>query len=122
MKKHRLRLGQSDFQRLREEECYYVDKSIFIQEVYDDAGQVLLIPRPRRFGKTLNISMLQYYFEHSEENRQGLFTDLAIWQQDKQIRQLQGTMPVIFVSFKDAKGATWEKVFHKIKYIIFQEY
>ena len=122
MKKHRLRLGQSDFQRLREEECYYVDKSIFIQEVYDDAGQVILIPRPRRFGKTLNISMLQYYFERSEASRQGLFTDLAIWQQDEQIRQLQGTMPVIFVSFKDAKGETWDDVYRKLKNVIIAEY
>jgi hypothetical protein len=115
-------IGVDDFQKFQQNDSYYVDKSLFIREMIDLRSEVLLIPRPRRFGKTLNISMLQYYFERSEASCQGLCTDLAIWQQDEQIRQLQGTMPVIFVSFKDAKGATWEKVFHKIKYIIFQEY
>ncbi|MBU6146469.1 MAG: AAA family ATPase, partial [Paenibacillaceae bacterium] len=67
-------IGTSDFQKFRKNDSYYVDKSLFIQEMYDNAGQVILIPRPRRFGKTLNISMLRYYFERSEESRQGLFT------------------------------------------------
>jgi gas vesicle protein len=122
MGNHRLRLGQSDFKHLREEECYYVDKSLFIRELYDDAGQVVLIPRPRRFGKTLNLSMLRYYFERSEQTRQGLFTDLAIWQQGEKYTQLQGTLPVIFVSFKDAKGETWEDVYPKLKNVISEEF
>ena len=114
-------LGESDFETVRRDQFYYVDKSMFIREVLRESGKVLLIPRPRRFGKTLNLSMLQYYFERSEASRQELFTDLAIWQQDEQIRQLQGTMPVIFVSFKDAKGATWEDVYGLIQDVLSQE-
>jgi hypothetical protein len=114
-------IGVSDFEKFQQNESYYVDKSLFIREMIDLRSEVLLIPRPRRFGKTLNISMLQYYFERSEQTRQGLFTDLAIWQQDEQIRRLQGTMPVIFVSFKDAKGATWEDVYGLMQDVLSQE-
>jgi hypothetical protein len=59
---HKLSLGTSDFKKLRENGCYYVDKSLFIKEVIDRSAEVLLLPRPRRFGKTLNLSMLRYFF------------------------------------------------------------
>ncbi len=115
-------IGVSDFQKFQQNDSYYVDKSLFIREMIDLRSEVLLIPRPRRFGKTLNLSMLRYYFERSEASRQGLFTDLAIWQQGEKYTKLQGTMPVIFVSFKDAKGATWDDVYQKMKDVIVHEY
>jgi hypothetical protein len=115
-------IGTSDFEKFQQNDSYYVDKSLFIREMIDLRSKVLLIPRPRRFGKTLNISMLQYYFERSEASRQGLFTDLAIWQQGEKYTKLQGTMPVIFVSFKDAKGETWEKTYPRIQNVLMDEY
>ncbi len=114
-------IGVDDFQKFQQNDSYYVDKSLFIREMIDLRSEVLLIPRPRRFGKTLNISMLRYYFERSEENRQGLFTDLAIWQQGEKYTKLQGTMPVIFVSFKDAKGETWDDVYGLMQEVLSQE-
>ena len=115
-------IGIDDFQKFQQNDSYYVDKSLFIREMIDLRSEVLLIPRPRRFGKTLNISMLRYYFERSEETRQEMFTDLAIWQQGEKYTQLQGTMPVIFVSFKDAKGETWDDVYKEVTAQISREY
>jgi hypothetical protein len=114
-------IGISDFQKFQQNDSYYVDKSLFIREMVDLRSEVLLIPRPRRFGKTLNLSMLRYYFERNESSHQGLFTDLAIWQQGEKYTQLQGTMPVIFVSFKDAKGETWEDVYGLMQDVLSQE-
>ncbi|RKZ88836.1 MAG: AAA family ATPase, partial [Candidatus Parabeggiatoa sp. nov. 1] len=64
----KLPIGVSDFKEVREEDYYYVDKSLFIKEVIDRATKVLLLPRPRRFGKTLNLSMLRYFFEKREDS------------------------------------------------------
>lgn len=71
-------LGTSDFRMLREQKLTYVDKTHLIRDVIDAGSQVLLVPRPRRFGKTLNLSMLRYYFERSGEDRRALFEGLAI--------------------------------------------
>ena len=71
-------IGVSDFKKLREEERYYVDKSLLIQKVWESGADVLLLPRPRRFGKTLNLSMLRYFFEKTEDSNAGLLSLIHI--------------------------------------------
>jgi len=111
---HQIPLGLSDFKKLRENGAYYVDKSLFIKEVINRPTEVLLLPRPRRFGKTLNLSMLRYFFEKREESLAHLFKGLFI-EQDTDAMQHQGQSPVIFLSFKDCKETTAEKCFDQIR-------
>jgi hypothetical protein len=111
---HKLSIGLSDFKKLRENGGYYVDKSLFIKEVINRSAEVLLLPRPRRFGKTLNLSMLRYFFEKREESLAHLFKGLAI-ERDTDAMQHQGQYPVIFLSFKDCKEKTVEKCFDQIR-------
>ena len=116
--------GISDFKTLIENNYYYVDKTPFIREVGKNIGKSLLFTRPRRFGKTLNMSMLKYFFDvrEAEENRK-LFKGLEI--QKSSYFKEQGKYPVIFISMKDIKGNTWEKLFKNLKIKIshlFSEY
>ncbi len=113
-KKKKIRLGCSDFKDMIESNSYYIDKSLFIEEVIESNSDVVLIPRPRRFGKTLNLSMLRYFFDTREPENHKLFENLKIWQCDKDIKSKQGKYPVIYVSFRNAKGNTWEKCFQSI--------
>ena len=107
-------IGLSDFKELIEENYYYFDKTKFIDEVIKDGAKVKLFTRPRRFGKTLNMSMLKYFFdiEKKEENRK-LFKDLYIENTD--LFKEQGQYPVIFLSLKDLKATTWEEMQKDIK-------
>jgi hypothetical protein len=98
-------LGQSDFEQLRIQGGLYVDKSALISTVLSSSAQVQLYPRPRRFGKTLNLSMLRHFFE-SGPNRSALFEDLAVWQDAKARAHFQ-QHPVIYLSFKDCKYTNW---------------
>ena len=100
-----LKIGTDDFKKLRREGGYYVDKTPLVREVLD-SGTCILLPRPRRFGKTLNLSMLRYFFENSEEDRSDLFTGLDI-ADDADAMQHQGQYPVIFMSLKDIRGSDW---------------
>jgi len=118
---HQLPIGLSDFKEVREENYYYVDKSLFIQEVINRSSKVLLLPRPRRFGKTLNLSMLRYFLEKREESLVHLFKGLAI-EQDTKIMQHQGQYPVIFVTFKSCKGATIEECLSQIRSLLIELY
>ena len=116
--------GISDFKTLIENNYYYVDKTPFISEVGKNVGKTLLFTRPRRFGKTLNMSMLKYFFDvrDAEENRK-LFKGLEI--ENSLYFKEQGKYPVIFISMKDIKGNTWEKLFKNLKIKIshlFSEY
>ncbi len=95
----KLPIGLSDFKEVREEDYYYVDKSLFIKEVINRSAKVLLLPRPRRFGKTLNLSMLRYFFEKREDSLAHLFQGLAI-EQEASIMQHQGQYPVKLQSVK----------------------
>jgi hypothetical protein len=117
----KLPIGISDFKKLREEGYYYIDKTLFIEELLRTVGEVILIPRPRRFGKTLNLSMLQYFFEINTTSNAHLFENTAIWKQEK-YRELQGTYPVIFITFKNCKASTWEKIYADMTNIITQEF
>ena len=110
----RIGIGLSDFKELIEEDFYYFDKTKFIDEIIQDGAKVKLFTRPRRFGKTLNMSMLKYFFdvEKKEENRK-LFKDLYI-EKTESFKE-QGQYPVIFLSLKDLKATTWEIMEKDIK-------
>ena len=120
----RLAIGLSDFKHLIEEDFYYFDKTKFIEEIIEDGSQVKLFARPRRFGKTLNMSMLKYFFDikNREENKE-IFKDLYI--EKTEAFKEQGQYPVIFLSLKDLKALTWEQMEKAIKSAIsrlFSEY
>ncbi len=117
----KLPIGVSDFKEVREENYYYVDKSLFIKEVIDRATKVLLLPRPRRFGKTLNLSMLRYFFEKREDSLAHLFEGLAI-SQEASIMPHQGQYPVIFLSFKSCKSPNLEECLSEIRRLLKQLY
>ncbi len=116
--KKRLNIGNSDFKSFIEDNSYYIDKSLFIEEMFFSPHQVMLIPRPRRFGKTLNLSMLKYYFDILHPENKILFKDLKIWQADDEIKEQCCKYPVIYVSFKDAKSDNWEEVLSNLKHEI----
>ncbi len=117
----RLPIGKSDFKAVIEDNCYYVDKTHFIREINEASADVLLIPRPRRFGKTLNLSMLRYFYEKSDEDRSGLFDGLAI-RDDEVFERHQGKYPVIFLTFKDLKDLSWEMMFQGLTNLLQDEY
>ena len=100
-------IGNQSFESIREKDNFYVDKTNFIKEWWDNDDIVTLITRPRRFGKTLNMSMLECFFSNKYKDRGNLFEGLEIWK-DEKYRKLQGTYPVIFLSFASIKGNTFE--------------
>ncbi len=105
----RIPIGIDDFRTLREGGLEYVDKTSLIQELLDRSGvQVVLLPRPRRFGKTLNLSMLRCWFEKRDEDLSHLFQDLAIWQAGAETRAHFQRYPVIHFNFKGSKASTFE--------------
>ena len=113
----KLPIGLSDFKELIEENYYYFDKTNLIDEVIKDGSKVKLFARPRRFGKTLNMSMLKYFFDikEAEENRK-LFKDLYIEKMEN--FKEQGQYPVVFLSLKDLKARTWEEMERGIKNLL----
>ena len=110
-------IGAQDFETLRQENYFYVDKTKFIQEWWESGDTVSLITRPRRFGKTLNMSMVEKFFSINYAERADLFYDLNIWQ-DENYHKLQGTYPVLFLSFADIKETTFNESRKKICKII----
>ncbi|MGZ3634205.1 MAG: AAA family ATPase, partial [Parachlamydiaceae bacterium] len=116
-----LPIGVSDFKKLIDRGYVYVDKTLLIQEIVEKAAEVTLIPRLRRFGKTLNLSMLRYFFEKTKEDTSYLFKDLKIWN-DEKCRELQGQFPVIFITLKDVKHASWEETLKLLKSLVAKEY
>ncbi|AUX30032.1 uncharacterized protein SOCE836_021270 [Sorangium cellulosum] len=100
-------LGQSDFRELRRAGAGYVDKTSFIGQLLADPAQVVLFPRPRRFGKTLNLSTLAYFLEKSDEDLSPLFQDLSVWS-DPAARAHFQQHPILFLTFKDIKTLSYE--------------
>lgn len=99
-------IGIQEFDEIRDGKCFYIDKTYFIREWWESKDKATLIARPRRFGKTLNMSMLKQFFSVDYKDREDLFEGLSIWE-EKEYRQLQGTYPVISLSFANIK----EKIF-----------
>ena len=116
----KLNIGNSDFKKIRINGDYLIDKSLLIKDVLD-GSDVTLIPRPRRFGKTLNMTMLHYFFEKTEESNAGLFDGLLI-ADDAEAMRHQGEYPVIFMSLKDIKGDNWDNAYAHIKEKIAAQY
>ena len=110
-------IGLQSFDKLREGKCFYIDKTFFIKEWWESKDDVTLITRPRRFGKTLNMSMLESFFSVKYVNREDLFEGLSIWQEEK-YRNLQGTYPVISLSFANIKEKDYETTKWKICQLI----
>lgn len=100
-------IGIQDFEKIREKNVFYIDKTDFIKEWWENEDDVTLITRPRRFGKTLNMSMVEQFFSVDYANRGDLFEGLSIWE-DEAYRKLQGTYPVIFVSFARVKADNYK--------------
>ena len=121
MRKKAIPVGIEDFKELIQDEYYYVDKTLLIDEMLMNKSKVTLFTRPRRFGKTLNMSMLKYFFdvEDKEENKK-LFENLKV--SDSEYMSEQGKYPVIFISLKDLKGDTWEECLKRLKLFIFDLY
>ena len=106
-------IGVQDFSYLIENHYFYIDKTPFIKEWWNSGDSVTLITRPRRFWKTITMSMLDYFFSNRYEGRGDLFEKLAIWQ-DEKFQKLQGSYPVIFLSFAGVKQTTYEETRIKI--------
>ncbi len=110
-------IGIQDYEKLITKDCFYVDKTLFIKEWWESEDDVTLITRPRRFGKTLTMDMVEKFFSVKYADRKELFEELVIWKEEK-YRGLQGTYPVIFLSFADVKETTFIDVRKRICQII----
>ena len=110
-------IGIEDFKKIIEEDCYYFDKTNYIEELLKDRTEIKLFTRPRRFGKTLNMTTLKYFFDvkNTEENRK-LFKNLYI--EKSEYFKEQEQYPVIFITMKDLKKNTWEQMNFAAKSLI----
>ena len=114
-------IGIQSFDEIREGNCFYIDKTDFIREWWESKDKVTLIARPRRFGKTLNMSMLEQFFSVDYNDRGDLFEGLSIWN-DEKYRQLQGTYPVISLTFANIKEVDYESVRYHVCQMIADVY
>ena len=103
-------IGESDFKMLRRKDLYFIDKSLFIKNIIDNKSKVALITRPRRFGKTLNMSMLRYYFDCEVKDSKELFDGLKIMEQGEEYTSKQGAYPCIYMTLKDVRGENYEEM------------
>ena len=114
-------IGIQSFDKLIENKYLYIDKSNFIREWWESGDDVTLITRPRRFGKTLNMNMLERFLSIEHAGRGEVFSGLSIWE-DEKYRDLQGTWPVISLSFADVKANTFAMAREKICMLIKEVY
>ena len=117
----RVAIGVQDYASLIEKNCFYIDKTGFIKDWWESEDAVTLITRPRRFGKTITMNMCDYFFSNKYAGRSDLFEGLDIWKEEK-FRKLQGTYPVIFLSFAGVKGKNYEDTIIGIKKQIVEIY
>lgn len=114
-------IGCQDFETIRRENYFYIDKTSFIREWWERGDSVTLITRPRRFGKTLTMSMTEHFFSVSSAGKTQLFEGLSIWEQEK-FRRLQGTYPVISLSFASVKERDYKAAVQKISLVLTELY
>ena len=114
-------IGKQSFEKIIKEECFYIDKTAFIKEWWENKGDVTLITRPRRFGKTLNMDMIKCFFSNEYKDRGDLFEGLDIWKEEK-YRELQGTYPMIFLSFVEIKTKNFKDTREQICFQIVKMY
>ena len=114
-------IGIQNFNEIIENNCFYVDKTAFIKEWWDSRDSVTLITRPRRFGKTLTMSMVEQFFSVDYSGRSDLFEGLSIWNEEV-YRKLQGTYLVISLSFANVKEKTYEKMKSRIYQLLVELY
>jgi len=124
----KISIGTSDFKQLRDEDLYYIDKSMLIKEMLEDSSRVVLLPRPRRFGKTLNMTMLRYFLEKPLEEHKDYFPDnsylfkgLAI-EQEEELMKYQGKYPVIYLTFKGVKSSDYTSAYKDVVMLVSEEY
>lgn len=117
----RVAIGIQDFHKLITDDCFYIDKTAFIREWWESKDDVTLIARPRRFGKTLNISMLNCFFSNEYEGEGEIFEGLDIWKY-KEYRELQGTYPVINLSFANVKEQDFDTTSYRIRQLLMKLY
>ncbi|MBE6843272.1 MAG: AAA family ATPase [Ruminococcus sp.] len=118
----RIPVGLEDFKEIIDKGYYFVDKTLLIKDILDGNSKVSLVTRPRRFGKTLNMSMIQRFFEKTEENNEYLFEGLKITSEDKKYLDHQGKYPVITVSLKSMKQSSYEYAFSEWKNNVIREF
>ena len=115
MVKQGIGIGESDFKGLRVRNNYYIDKTMYIKNIIDNESRVVLVTRPRRFGKTLNMSMLKYYFDCTKTDNQELFKDLKIMEQGEEYTSKLGYYPVIYITLKDVQDRNYESMLLDMK-------
>ena len=122
MDKKAIPIGISDFKSFNDKDYYYVDKTLMIKDIIDNKVLVTLFTRPRRFGKTLNLSMMKYFFEKTDEDNSYLFKDLNIWKAGEKYKEYQGKYPVINLDFKSVEGLSWKEAYESLELMISNEY
>ena len=115
-------LGESDFKGLIIRDNYYIDKTLYIKDIIDNSSRVILVTRPRRFGKTLNMSMLKYYFDCNGKDNKELFKGLKIMEQDEKYTSKLGYYPVIYITLKDVQDRNYENMLLNLKTAVLDMY
>ena len=108
-------IGESDFKMLRANKCYYIDKTMYIKHIMDNRSKVILVTRPRRFGKTLNMSMLKYYFDNTAKDSKEIFEGLKIMEQGEEYTSKLGYYPVIYLTLKDVQDTNYHNMLLDMK-------
>ena len=115
-------IGESNFKNLIKGETYYIDKTMYIKDIIDNKSKVILITRPRRFGKTLNMSMLKYYFDIREKESGELFKGLKILKQDEKYTSKMNYYPCIYMTLNSVKSTTYDEMLIKLKKVVSEVY
>ena len=115
-------IGESDFKALRTTEDYYIDKTLYIKHIIDNKSRVILVTRPRRFGKTLNMSMLRYYFDCTQKDSKQLFKGLKIMEQGEKYTSKLGYYPCIYMTLKDVRDTNYKDMLRAMKTTMFSIY
>ena len=117
-----IEINVSDFKRLRVRDNYFIDKSLYIKDIIDNQSSVILVTRPRKFGKTLNMSMLKYYFDCNGKDNKELFKGLKIMEQDEKYTSKLGYYPVIYITLKDVQDRNYENMLLNLKTAVLDMY